>query len=166
MAWLLLGVGGVSAAAYVCNVMSEVYTDTMKPLFDYIDEYKKENQLKEQETNKYALIDNVKERKTKRQAIADKYNINISNVIIHNDERVCTIIFISTERTKNKTEAIELAKEDEERWVKKYKSIILQPYTTLELLKMEIESFHIVVKHDRYDVITDFKSHIDMKDFL
>ena len=164
MAWLLLGVGGVSAAAYVCNVISDVYTDTTKPLYDFIHEYREENRLQEQEVNKLILIDSVKERKTKRQAIADKYNINIPNVIIHNDERVCKIIFISTERTKDKKEAIELAKEDEERWVKKYKSIILQPYTTLELLKMEIESFHIIVKHHTYTVITDFKSHIDLKD--
>ena len=146
MAWILLGVGGVAAANYVVDAISETI---IKPIDNYIHEYKEEKALKLQEDNKSYLINTMKQRK-KREIITNKVSKNIK---IINYNHPCSLIFVNVQRTKNDQVAIDLVIEDADRWIKKFQWVTLQPYETLELLPIEIESYKIILHYRYYQVL-------------
>lgn len=160
MAWLLLGAGSVAAASYIVEAMSE---SIIKPIDDYVKSFKEERALKLQENNKIELIHNMKQRQS--NVIAKKYNYKQPIKMINN-HLPCDVIFVNINRTNDDETAIELLKEDKTRWIKKFQWIPLHPYKTVELLPIEIESYKIILhRHDRYQVLKDFKKDIKIKHF-
>lgn len=163
MAWVLAGIG----AMMISSEISDTYdTHIGKPISNFVNERNRESFINEKEIARQQRIINSKKKKSNINMIACKYGVKNKNVFINNNtENIVDVIYVNHDRGENSEKAIAWATYAMTAGFFNRTNTIyttLTPYSKIELIKIEIDEYIIVVRvNDKYMVLD--KSDFDMK---
>jgi hypothetical protein len=163
MAWLLVGLG----ATIIGSEISDKYDEHIgKPISNFRNDRNRESFINDKEIARQERILDSKKKKVNTNIISSKYGIKNKDVNINNNtDNIVDIIYVNHDRGENPEKAIAWATYAMtagffNRTNTKY--ITLTPYSKIELIKLEMEEYVIVIRmNDKYMILN--KSDFDTK---